>query len=283
MKDPVSYFAKRYIAGEIREDAVRVAGELNEKGIVATIDNLGENVRDTIEAMNGLDEYMALLREINDACVDSTISLKLTHLGLDQSQPLVIKNVSALLKKVEKYKSFIRIDMESSAYTEATIESVIEIHKDHPDIGVAIQSYLLRSAADIERLIKEGVSVRLVKGAYKEPPDLAFADKAKVDESYSTLMKELLMRGNNPAFATHDETLIAEAKAFAKDNNIPKEAFEFQMLLGVRRKAQLQLAKEGYRIRVYVPYGKEWMAYIMRRFKERKENVWFFIKNIFDR
>jgi len=282
MKDPVSYFARRYIAGETREDAVRVAGELNENGISATIDNLGENVRDTIEAMNGLDEYRALLRAINEAGVDSTTSLKLTHLGLDQSQPLAIKNVSAILKKAAKYNNFVRVDMESSAYTGAAIECVIELHKEHPNVGIAVQSYLLRSKADIERLIEEGVSVRLVKGAYKEPPDIAFAEKTRVDENYSTLMKELLLHGNNPAFATHDEALIAEAKTFAKENNIAKDAFEFQMLLGVRRKAQLQLAEEGYRIRVYVPYGKEWMAYIMRRFKERKENVWFFIKNIFE-
>jgi len=164
MKDPVSYFAKRYIAGETREDAVRVAGELNENGIVATIDNLGENVHDTIEAMNGLDEYMGLLREINDAGVDSTISLKLTHLGLDQSQPLAVKNISAILKKAEKYKSFARVDMESSAYTGTTIDTVIEIHKKHPNIGVAIQSYLMRSTDDIARLIAEGISVLKSKG-----------------------------------------------------------------------------------------------------------------------
>ncbi len=283
MKDPVSYFAKRYIAGKTREDAVRVAGELNENGIVATIDNLGENVRDTIEAMNGLDEYMGLLREIHDAGVDSTISLKLTHLGLDQSQPLAVKNISAILKKVAKYKSFARVDMESSAYTGTTIDTVIEIHKNHPDIGVAVQSYLMRSTGDIARLIAEGISVRLVKGAYKEPADIAFTSKAKVDANYSTLMKELLLHGHNPAFATHDEELITEAKTFAVKNNIPKDKFEFQMLLGVKRKAQLQLAADGYKIRVYIPYGKEWMAYIMRRFKERKENVWFFMKNIFDR
>ncbi len=283
MKDQVSYFAKRYIAGESREDAVRVAGELNENGIAATIDNLGENVRDTIEAMNGLDEYMGLLREISDAGVDSTISLKLTHLGLDQSQPLTVKNISAILKKAEKYKNFARVDMESSAYTETTIDTVIEIHKNHPNIGVAVQSYLMRSADDIARLIEEGVSVRLVKGAYKEPADIAFPSKAMVDANYSTLMKELLLHGNKPAFATHDEKLITEVKAFAAKNNIPKDAFEFQMLLGVKRKAQLQLAADGYKIRVYIPYGKEWMAYIMRRFKERKENVWFFMKNIFDR
>lgn len=282
MKDPITYFAKRYIAGEIRTDAIRVAGELNQNGILATIDNLGENVKDVIEAMNGIDEYMGLLREIKEAGVKSTISLKLTHLGLDQSQPLAVKNVSAILVKAVKYDSFVRIDMENSAYTGVTVDTVIEIHKNHPNIGVAIQSYLLRSADDIKRLIKEGVSVRLVKGAYKEPPGLAFPEKAKVDENYSRLMKELLLCGNNPAFATHDETLIEEAKAFALENNIAKDAFEFQMLLGVKRKMQVQLAKDGYRIRVYVPYGKEWMAYIMRRFKERKENVWFFIKNIFE-
>jgi len=282
MKDPVSYFAKRYIAGETRADAIRVAGELNAKDIIATIDNLGENVRDTIEAMNALEEYLWLLRDIAAAGVRSTVSLKLTHLGLDQSQPLVVKNVSAILEKAAELGSFARVDMESSAYTGITIDTVIELHKKHPNIGVAIQTYLLRSADDVARLIEEGVSVRLVKGAYKEPPDVAFPKKEDVDKNYSTLMKELLLKGNNPAFATHDETLIEEARTFAKDNNIPKDAFEFQMLLGVKRKKQIELAKDGYRMRVYVPYGKEWMAYIMRRFKERKENVWFFIKNIFE-
>jgi proline dehydrogenase len=282
MKDPITYFAKRYIAGEIRTDAISVAGELNEKGILATIDNLGENVKDVIEAINGLEEYLGLLNGINEAKVDSTVSLKLTHLGLDQSQQLAVKNVSAILEKAATYGSFARVDMENSAYTGVTIDTVIEIHKNHPNIGVAIQSYLLRSADDVARLIEEGVSVRLVKGAYKEPPGLAFPEKARVDENYLALMKELLLHGNNPAFATHDLTIIEEAKTFASENNIAKDAFEFQMLLGVKRKMQVQLAKDGYKMRVYVPYGKEWMAYIMRRFKERKENVWFFIKNIFE-
>lgn len=282
MKDPLAYFARRYIAGETCADAVRAAGELNKDGIVATIDNLGENVRDVTEAMDGLEEYISLLQAIDAAGVDSRISLKLTHLGLDQSQQLCVKNVSAILTEADKYESFARIDMESSAYTGVTIDTCIELHRKHPNIGVAIQSYLLRSADDVARLIEEKVSVRLVKGAYKEPPDIAFSEKTKVDENYSALMKELLLYGNNPAFATHDEALIEEAKAFAIENNIPKNAFEFQMLLGVKRKMQIELAKEGYRMRVYVPYGKDWMAYIMRRFKERKENIWFFIKNIFE-
>ncbi len=281
MKDILSFFAKRYIAGEAREDAVRVAEELNAHGILATIDNLGENVEDEAGAENGVEEYQCLLEEIKKAGVNSGVSLKLTHLGLDISPALARDNVERIIKKAHALNNFVRFDMEGSAYTQATIDIFLGLRERYQNIGIAIQTCLRRSERDVALLIQRGASVRLVKGAYKEPPDVAFESKRDVDENYSRLMKELLLRGSRPALATHDERLIDEAKDFTGLHGIPKDSFEFQMLLGIKRKLQKRLVEEGYTVRVYVPYGPEWLAYVLRRFGERKENVWFFIKNIF--
>jgi proline dehydrogenase len=270
------------MAGETRKDAIVAVGRLNGEGIRATVDNLGENVKDASEARESVNEYLSLLDEIDRSKADSTISLKLTHLGLDVSEELAEKNAGTIIERARTLKNFVRFDMEGSAYTQKTIDMAVKLHRLYPNVGVAVQSYLKRSASDIDLLIKEGVSVRLVKGAYKEPREIAFENKSDVDRNYEALMKKLLLNGVRPAVATHDEKLINGAIKFAEDNNISKERFEFQMLLGIKRTLQKKLAKEGYTVRVYVPYGKNWLPYTLRRLGERKENFLFVVKNIFD-
>lgn len=282
MKDFLSYFAKRYIAGTEMTDAIEVVRALNASGISATIDILGENVDSPAGARRSAEEYLSLLDEIEKAGADSTVSLKLTHLGLDISEELALENTERVVEKAREYGNFVRIDMEGSAYTQRTLDTTLNLAGKHRNIGVAVQSYLYRSKDDIELLIEKGISVRLVKGAYKEPPNVAFRKKSSVDRNFDAIMKELLARGNHPAIATHDEKLIEEAKRFAEIKKIQKDSFEFQMLLGIKRTLQKSLADEGYNVRVYVPYGPEWLPYITRRVTERKENALFVLKNLFD-
>ncbi|MCR4287468.1 MAG: proline dehydrogenase family protein, partial [Deltaproteobacteria bacterium] len=242
----------------------------------------GENVKAKAEADEAVREYLALLDGIQKAKADSTVSLKLTHMGLNISEKLAKENAEKIIRKAEKLNNFVRFDMEGSAYTERTIGIFLSLHKKYPNTGIAIQSALKRSADDIETLIREKASVRLVKGAYKEPPEIAFEEKEAVDRNYEKLMKKLLLKGTRPAIATHDERLIDEAIDFVEKNGIPKDSFEFQMLLGIKRSLQKRLAKEGYSVRVYVPYGRNWLPYTLRRLRERKENLYFVVKNIFD-
>ncbi|MFQ5464288.1 MAG: proline dehydrogenase family protein, partial [Thermodesulfobacteriota bacterium] len=265
MKDFLFYFARRYIAGEKRADAIEAARALNADGISASIDVLGENVEDASDARRSVAEYLALLGEIDRTGVDASVSLKLTHLGLDLSDELAMENAEAVVRRAGELGNFVRVDMERAVYTERTIDLVVRLRRKYDNVGVAVQSYLYRSGGDVARLIKEGVSVRLVKGAYKEGPDVAFRDKGAVDRNFDCLMKELLTKGNRPAIATHDEALIDEAKRFAEIKGIPRDAFDFEMLLGIKRTLQRGLAAEGYNMRVYVPYGPEWLPYITRR------------------
>ncbi len=281
-KGLLTFFARRYIAGRTIEEAIDVARKLKTHGILSTIDNLGENVTDAREARGAVDEYLKLLDAIEAAGVDSTISLKLTHMGLDISDELASRNVETLIKRAAELENFVRFDMEGSGYTERTINIFLALRKRYENTGIAIQACLRRSAGDRKRLIEEGASVRLCKGAYKEPPEIAFPDKKDVDKNFSMLMKELLCKGTRPAIATHDEKLIDEAKGFAREKGISKDRFEFQMLLGIKRTLQKRLAQEGFKVRVYVPYGPNWLPYILRRMRERKENVFFVLKNIFD-
>jgi proline dehydrogenase len=290
-KPLLTYFAKRYIAGVERHGAIEAARELNAHGIKATIDILGENVTDEDEACATVREYSSLLDEIKGAgleggpketAVDATISLKLTHLGLDISDELATRNAEAIVKKAHELNNFVRFDMECSAYTQRTIDVFLNIFERYKNVGIAIQSSLFRSFDDVALLIERGASVRLVKGAYKEPPDVAFPRKRDVDWNYETLMMELLSKGIRPAIATHDEKLIDAAKSFAEKNGVPRDGFEFQMLLGIKRTLQKTLAEEGYTVRVYVPYGPNWLPYILRRFRERRANIWFVVKNVFD-
>lgn len=278
----LSWFAKRYIAGETMEDALNVAKNFNAKGILTTIDNLGEDVLDAEDAARGAEEYLRLVRAIRKSGVDSNVSFKLTHLGLDISPLMAERNAERLVKKAVELKNFVWFDMEGSKHTENTLSIFSRLHAKYPETGVAIQSYLYRSAADVTKLIKENAAVRLVKGAYKESPDIAFPEKKDVDGNFSALMKRLLLSGAYVAIATHDEKLVNEAKKIASENNIAKDRFEFQMLLGIKRTLQSRLVEEDYRVRVYVPYGTHWLPYTMRRMTERKENVWFVLKNILD-
>jgi len=282
LKDFLLHFAKRYIAGTERADAVAVAKELNALDISATIDILGENVTDEREAEGSVAEYLALLDLIASEGVDSTVSLKLTHLGLDISEDLARVNTERVVERAAELGNSVRIDMEGSAYTEDTIDIFLAVHANHPNAGIAVQSYLIRSEKDVRFLIEKGASVRLVKGAYKEPPRVAFQKKSEVDENFSRLMKELMLKGAHPAIATHDERLINEAIGFAREKNIPSEGFDFEMLLGIKRTLQKRLASEGFNVRVYVPYGENWLPYTLRRLSERKENLFFVLKNIFD-
>ncbi len=282
MKGFTAYLASRYIAGDERSDAIKVCRDLNGKGIAATIDVLGEGVSDAAHARAAVDEYLALLEDIKNTGLDASISLKLTHLGLDISRALTEENLSKILEEAAKRGIFTRLDMERSKYTEDTLNIFLKLHERFAETGVAIQSTLLRSERDIERLIEARASVRLVKGAYAEPPGVAFQEKKLVDMNYVTLMKRLLTEGYKPAIATHDEAIINEAKEFITEKKIRKDAFEFQMLLGIKRSLQKELAREGFRVRVYVPYGNDWFAYVLRRLKERKENIFFVVRNILD-
>ncbi|MFQ5442947.1 MAG: proline dehydrogenase family protein [Thermodesulfobacteriota bacterium] len=282
MKGFLIYLAKRYIAGTKKEHAIEAAKGLNQEGLKATIDILGENVTDGAEAEANVNEYIGLLEEIKASGVDSTISLKLTHLGLDISEELAAENLERILKTARRLNNFVRVDMESSEYTDTTLRIFLGLHERYPNVGVAIQSYLLRSAGDMEILMEKGASVRLVKGAYREPPGVAFQSKSLVNSNFSDMMKVILLKGARPAIATHDSALIDEAVRFAGEKNIPNKKFEFQMLLGISRKLQKRLAGAGFNVRVYVPYGKNWLPYVMRRLVERKENIFFVARHILD-
>lgn len=282
MKGLIDFLARRYIAGTERAEAIEAARRLNDAGIQATISNLGENVEGPGEALLTVKEYSALLEDIKGSGIGATVSLKLTHLGLDQSSALARDNAAEIVKKALGLGNFVWFDMEGSAYTQRTIDIFLDVHTRHPNCGIAIQSCLLRSAGDVALLIKEQAPVRLVKGAYKEPPEISYALKREVDANYSALMRELLLKGKSPAIATHDRRLIGTAVRFASDNGIPKGSFEFQMLLGIKRGLQRGLAQQGYRVTVYVPYGVNWLPYTLRRLRERKENIFFVLKNILD-
>lgn len=283
MSGLLAYFAKRYIAGPDRKDAIRAALELNSAGVGAIIDNLGENVKNEREAGESVKEYLELLDGIKSAGADSTVSVKLTHLGLDLSRELASRNAEAIVKKASALGNFVRLDMEGSAYTQRTLDIFITLRKKYPNIGVALQSSLLRSSKDSRDIVAAGGSIRLVKGAYKEPEAIAFQKKTEVDASFEAIMKTLLLTKTRPAIATHDERLINEARRFASEKNIPKDSFDFEMLFGIKRRLQRELAASGYSVRVYIPYGKKWLPYTIRRLRERKENIWFVVKNIFER
>ncbi|MBI5827329.1 MAG: proline dehydrogenase family protein [Deltaproteobacteria bacterium] len=282
MKGLIGCFAQRYIAGTHRAEAIEAARRLNGAGLRATIDNLGENVEDAGEALLTVKEYSSLLDDIKDSGVAATVSLKLTHLGLDISYGVARDNAAEIVKRALDLDNFVWFDMEGSAYTQRTIDIFLDVHGRHPNCGIAIQSCLLRSAGDVALLIKEQAAVRLVKGAYKEPPEISYALKRDVDKNYAALMRELLLKSAMPAIATHDRRLIDEAVRFASGNGIPKGSFEFQMLLGIKRGLQRSLAADGYRVTVYVPYGVNWLPYTLRRLRERKENIFFVLRNILD-
>lgn len=282
MKGFLLVLARRYIAGTERRDAIGAALALNALGLKATIDNLGENARTAVGAERAAKEYISLLDDIKTSGADSQVSLKLTHMGIGLSKEIAKRNTEDVVRKAKELGNFVRIDMEGSAFTQATIDTFLELREKYTNVGVALQSALKRTVDDARLIASKGGSIRLVKGAYKEPPLIAYADKEDVDRSFGLVMKELLAADARPAIATHDEKLIDKAKKFAVEKGIPKSSFDFEMLLGIKRKLQKRLSDEGYNVRIYVPYGRDWLPYTMRRLRERKENVWFVLRNIID-
>jgi proline dehydrogenase len=272
--------SRRFVAGEALDDAVEATRRLNQQGIQVALDLLGENVSDEVEARAATQDYISAIDLASKTDIAANISVKLTALGLDVSHELCEENLFSILKCGQEHNVFVCIDMEGSAYTARTIEIIRHAHQIYTQVGTVIQSYLHRSRADIEQLVDEHVRIRLVKGAYQEPQSIAYQDKASVDQNYLQLMKVLLARGNFPAIATHDEALLDAACAFVRDHGINKEAFEFQMLYGIRRDLQEKLVKQGYNMRVYVPYGSQWYPYLMRRMAERPANLMFVLTNI---
>jgi proline dehydrogenase len=277
--------SSRFVAGTQVADAIRAAAAINQFGASVSIDNLGENVTNAEEARASATLYHHLLDEIAADQLDANISLKLTHMGLDVDENLAHELVRGLVAKAVSMspKNFVRVDMEGSAYTQRTLDFVHELHRVPGNagcVGAVIQSYMRRAEADIEQLLSERIRIRLCKGAYKEPPEVAFQKKSEVDASYVKLMKILMKSGVYHGLATHHEAIINQARAFAIQENIPRDAFEFQMLHGIRRDLQQDLVKQGWRMRVYIPFGSEWYPYLMRRLAERPANVLFIARNL---
>jgi len=264
------------------EEALQAAARVNSEGIAATLDSLGESVNDVAHAQAGADIYHQLLDQIHARGLNANVSVKLTQVGMDLDPALAETIVGGMVEHAAQTKSFVRIDMEGSAYTEATIAMTERLNARFPGcVGTVLQAYLRRTAADARRLVGQGIRIRLCKGAYKEPAEIAFPEKKDVDQSYSELMLYLASSGVFCGLATHDEEIIGRMRRFIAETKLDKSNFEFQMLYGVRRDLQRKLAKEGYGVRVYIPFGPEWYPYFMRRLAERPANVLFLAKNFF--
>ena len=274
--------ASRFVAGETVDDAIATLRDLNGSNLTASLDLLGESVVHAEEANRACQTYLEVLDRIHAAKANANVSVKLTQMGLDIDEQLCIRNMRSIIGKAKQYDSFVRIDMEQSSYTDRTIRLFTDVL--YPElgntVGVVLQSYLRRTRADVDAMIALGARVRLCKGAYQEPEDVAFPDKKDVDANYIACMERLLERGTYPGIATHDPTIIDHAKAFTNRQGIPAARFEFQMLYGVRRDLQYRLRREGYNMRVYVPFGTHWYPYLMRRLAERPANLAFITSNI---
>ena len=275
----------RFVAGTEIADAVRATQAVNRSSMSVSIDNLGENVTNPDEARHSAQLYQQILEAIAANRLNANISLKLTHMGLDVDEKLAREIVSGLVARAASMDppGFIRVDMEGSPYTQRTLDFVHELHRmpgNGNSVGTVIQAYLKRSESDIEGLLAEGIRIRLCKGAYQEPPEIAFEAKSDVDANYVKLMKILMKSGIYHGLATHDENIIQQAEAFAIAEKISPESFEFQMLYGIRRDLQQQLVRKGWRVRIYIPFGTEWYPYFMRRLGERPANVFFILRNL---
>ena len=276
--------SRRFVAGTELEDVLQATKDINSSGCSVSMDNLGENVTRIEEAQHTADLYHRLLDEIEARKLNANVSVKLTSLGLDVEDKLARDLTHSLVEHATRINNFVRIDMEGSPYTQRTLDFVHELHgqdRHQGHVGAVIQAYMRRSAKDVEQLLQEKIRIRLCKGAYKEPPELAFQKMAEVNENYIRLMKMLLKSGIYHGIATHDEKIIAATVEFAKAEKIPPEAFEFQMLYGIRRDLQRKLVENGWRMRVYIPFGSEWYPYFMRRLAERPANALFVLKNLF--
>lgn len=271
--------ASQVVAGETIETAIAAVKKLNENGIVATLDHLGEFVSNKTEASEATDYCVKTLHAMASAKVDGNLSVKMTQLGLDIDKQFCLDNMRKIVSTAKQYNNFVRIDMEDSTRTQITLDILKELRKEYDNVGTVIQAYLYRSEQDVKGLA--GVPLRLVKGAYKELAEVAYQDKIDVDKNYLTIIKEHLKSGSYTAIASHDHNIIAKVKVFAKQENIPTTQFEFQFLYGFRNELQQSLVKEGYKVRVYVPFGDDWFGYFMRRLAERPQNIAFAFKGFF--
>jgi proline dehydrogenase len=274
-------FARRFIAGETVEEAIRDARLLQERGLRLTLDYLGESVKTSEEATAATREYLRLIEVIVASGIERNLSLKLTQLGVDVDRATCVDNLRRILDPAARHGFFVRIDMENSPYTDVTLEVFETLwQQEYRNVGLALQAALRRTGQDVQRMIALGARVRLVKGAYKEPVAIAFQQKAEVDEAFSRLMRLLLEQGTYPAIATHDEALIDQTRAFAAERNLGRDRFEFQMLYGIRRDLQTALVADGFQMRIYLPFGRQWFPYFMRRLGERPANVGFVLRAI---
>lgn len=272
----------RFVAGETIDEAVAAIKELNAEGCTASFDHLNESVANAAEAEGEVGEYLRILDQIDQTGIRSNVSIKLTQFGLELDPELAYKNARTIVAEAARRKNFVRVDMESSAVTQSTIDVFNRLRSEFGlnDVGIVLQSYLRRTFDDAQELVKVPARIRICKGAYNEPPEVAFPDKQDTDNNYVRVMQLLLSSGVYHGIATHDPKMIDATIAFAQREGISKDAFEFQMLYGVRRDLQRQLARDGYNMRVYVPYGKHWYPYFMRRLAERPANIWFVLKNM---
>ncbi|HUF18727.1 MAG TPA: proline dehydrogenase family protein [Thermoanaerobaculia bacterium] len=276
--------SRRFVAGMTVEEALEATAAVNQLGMSVSVDNLGENVTNADEARHSAGLYHEMIDAITARKLEANVSLKLTHMGLDVDESLASGITRELVAHAARTGNFVRVDMEGSPYTQKTLDVVRELHSE-PDhrgvVGAVIQSYLHRSESDVRELCAEGIRIRLCKGAYKEPASIAFQAKADVDANFVALVKIMLESGTYHGIATHDPKMIEATVAFAREKKIDPESFEFQMLYGIRRDLQQQLVRDGWRMRVYIPFGREWYPYLMRRLAERPANAIFILKNLF--
>ncbi|WP_134703449.1 proline dehydrogenase family protein [Ammoniphilus sp. YIM 78166] len=277
----LKFGASRFVAGESIEKAINAVSQLNKQGRVATLDHLGEFVFTKEEANESASMCIQTLDAIAKAGVNSNLSLKMTSLGLDISKELCMANMRRILDRAKMHGNFVRIDMEDYAHCQISLDIYRELRQEYDNVGLVIQAYLFRTEQDMKDLNEINANLRLVKGAYKESPEVAYPEKADVDDNYKKIIKTHLLNGNYSAIASHDESIINYTKQIVREHNISKEQFEFQMLYGICVDLQKRLVDEGYKVRVYVPYGMDWFGYFMRRLAERPANVWFVLKNLF--
>jgi proline dehydrogenase len=275
--------AKSFVAGETTDEALKAVNKLNQRGIFATLDVLGESVEVKEDSEKAVHDYLDLLDAIHRADVKSHVSLKLTQMGLDINDEYCYQNMDKIVRHAKKYNNFVRFDIEGSPYTQRTLDIFYRIQEKYDNVGMAIQAYLYRSEKDVQDLNRIKAKVRICKGAYKEPKEIAIKKMKDIRKNFMKLTKMLLEGGIYPAIGTHDDKLIQATKEYVAERGIAKEDFEFQLLYGIRTKTQQRLAEEGYNVRIYVPFGTHWLPYFYRRLRERKENVFFVLKNLFKR
>ena len=282
---PAKSMAHRFVAGETVDQAIAAVRAINSQGLLATLDHLGENTSSEVEARDATIRILELIDAIDTSGARSGVSVKLSQLGLDLSPVLAAENLERIVVQAAKANRFVRVDMESFDYVQPTLDLVLRVREHYPNVGAVIQSYLYRSADDVSRLVASGTSIRLVKGAYNEPPEVAYPNKVDTDANFVRLMEQLFgetaqKTGTYPAIATHDTKLIDWTKEHTNRHEISPDRFEFQMLYGIRSGLQHQLTSEGYRVRAYVPYGQQWYPYFMRRLAERPANLFFLLRNL---